>query len=166
MAQRIAQFKIYGYGGVYGNSADQIAQQIANDLANSGWGISDFSGQTYYGFWVDTVVNLGVIVSTDVQIAQIQQVISSVAASYLNTVSVEYEGDQNVTSDGSGHLIVTDTYIDRQTKPAPQPSLWNELFGDSSAVDAGGKLLGLSVGTIALLGIGYILLDRLVLNKK
>ena len=134
---------------------------IANSLRASGWGVYSFDfiprtswvQQTY-----DFVAKIDTMTGDDPE--RIRQAVFNVVSHYIPNVSASVTGDYLLEPMGGGYTAIPTVNTSQLPTPPAQPSAWEQLFGSgTSAVDAGGKVLGLSVGTLTLLGIIYIVVS-------
>lgn len=143
----------------FNDTPEMIANHIASQLTANGWGVQLVNiTRAWTPSWYNIDIRIYASPSDNAEAIR-QAIISNLWYYFGQGVSLQWTGDTTETVDQTGHTIITDTAID-QTRQSQQPSLWQQLFGNSSAIDASGKILGLSVGTIALIGIGYIFLTQ------
>lgn len=142
--------------------AGQLQQDISNAIINNGWSLQTikltptiFSIYPYYYFtiWINALPN------DDPE--RVRNGLHNLLSFFFDNLALSYSNDNlYVYNPVTGQTDITDAYKDK-TPASNQPSLWEQIFGkNTSAIDAGGKVLGLSVGTIALLGIGYLVISR------
>lgn len=131
---------------------------IADALRSNGWGVYSFSF-TPRTSWVqqtyDFVAKIDTMAGDNPE--RIRQAVFNVVSHYIPNVSASVTGDYLLTPSGGGYMAVPTVDTSGLPTAPAQLSVWEQLFGsNTSAVDAGGKVLGLSVGTLTLLGIIYI----------
>lgn len=154
---------IFGGGEVnYFDSSTLIANHIISEMRGQGWDIRtvDVSVGWIDRNWYNVTISINAIPNDNP--ARIQQALLTILSNYFDLPQLDSSAIQTFNYDPeTGQTVIVDTYKD-ETSHTQDASLWEQIFGKkTSAVDAGGKILGLSAGTIALIAIGYIVIQSI-----
>jgi hypothetical protein len=151
-----------------------LAQTITAGLISNGWGITNLelhnypSAQAamfinplllnYYNYFISVSVNA----LPNENPERVRQALYAWFADYFDNISLNLSDDTIQTLDtNTGQIAVQGTITDTR------PSVWDNIFGNNaSLVDAGTQVLGLSTGTIIVVGLGFLLVTTLFNKKK
>lgn len=163
-AQRVLEIQVGG--NVFWNeilsgaTAEVIGNRIAQALTANGWGVRDISTT-----WTPFNLSPRLYVYTTIQInaplnevpERVRQGVDAIARNFLDNVSASVISDSLYNQDQGGAITVNPTA--QLGAGYEQPSIYEQVFGKQTSItDAGGKILGLSVSTLVIAGIAYVVL--------
>lgn len=131
---------------------------IAESLRASGWGVYMFKLTPQLSFIQQTynfVAQIDTMQNDNPE--RIRQGVFNVVSNFIPNVEASVTQDYVLQPNDGGYQAIPTVNTSQLPRASEPLSLWEQVFGkETSAIDAGGKVFGLSVGTLVVGGIIYI----------
>lgn len=164
MAQRILTFQGYAYEpsatvfSLTRTDPKRIQNLIANALLSYGWGVRrinvEISAYSAFSFYSSYFYEIEINTNTNDNEERVRLGVLNAINTVMTDATLSLVSDNQLVVNQSGQTVITDTRLDRRESA---PSLWEMLFGEDSATDAATKVAGISVSTIVILGVVYLM---------
>ena len=153
---------------------DNLSQTIAANLINNGWCVTDINIQyipsptawsivnplflNYYNYAIKVSINALPQENPE----RVRQALYAYLSDYFEGVSLSLTDDTIQTfNPNTGQATVQDTVQDQR------PTWFDDIFGrGTSLTGAGAQVLGISTGTIIVVGLGFLMVQAILNNSN